>query len=437
MYMQMYTYIYASQASQSLLDEALTGAVERGVSIPLHHSSKGEAAAAPDADVDDQVASAQQHIETHRGKQGDTPGGSSSSSGLLAGAYEKLVAAALGCAPVAAPAESLDALGASAAVPIQNSQDHKLCLSMQLAQVNPPPRPKTRATALRRPWIHFACDPDYKVWVWGMRAACMNAFGMHALHPLKASAWVWTGLCRHARCAGGHGAAPGDACVFADFCARHNSCLCSRGGTCSARACICTAYSSCAARLTRTCDQVLLEELEMLVEPVLMYRHSGVYEPGRYFGAGSGELGEGGDGDEDVRASIAGSSVVLVSTTEALAADDADVRSGCFSLLAAKVRAQEDARKVRAVLTRVQLALDGFHAPNDTDATAEGSPRPLSRMPLATRRGSSAARESADVLAADVQVGALASMLRASLCACVGTSVCMHACTHTHRQIRR
>ena len=171
----------------------------------------------------------------------------------------------------------------------------------------------------------------------------------------------------------------------------------------------------------------------MLVEPVLMYRHSGVYEPGRYFGAGSGELGEGGDGDEDVRASIAGSSVVLVSTTEALAADDADVRSGCFSLLAAKVRAQEDARKVRAVLTRVQLALDGFHAPNDTDATAEGSPRPLSRMPLATRRGSSAARESADVLAADVQVGALASMLRASLCACVGTSVCMHACTRTGR----
>ena len=171
----------------------------------------------------------------------------------------------------------------------------------------------------------------------------------------------------------------------------------------------------------------------MLVEPVLMYRHSGVYEPGRYFGAGSGEWGEGGDGDEDVRASIAGSSVVLVSTTEALAADDADVRSGCFSLLAAKVRAQEDARKVRAVLTRVQLALDGFHAPNDTDATAEGSPRPLSRMPLATRRGSSAARESADVLAADVQVGALASMLRASLCACVGTSVCMHARTRTGR----
>ena len=170
----------------------------------------------------------------------------------------------------------------------------------------------------------------------------------------------------------------------------------------------------------------------MLVEPVLMYRHSGVYEPRRYFGAGSGEWGGGGDGDEDVRASIAGSSVVLVSTTEALSADDADVRSGCFSMLAAKVRAQEDARKVRAVLTRVQLALDGFHDASVTDAIAQGSPRPLSRMPLATSRGSSAARESADVMAADVKVGALASLLRASLCACVGTSVCMHACMHTH-----
>ena len=134
----MYTYIHASQVSQSLLDAALTGAVERGVSIPLHHSSKGEAAAAPDADVEDQVASAQQHTETHRGKQDDMPGGQTSSSGLLVGAYEKLVAAALGSAPVAAPAESLNAAGASAAVAIHNSQDHKLCLSMQLAQVTPP-----------------------------------------------------------------------------------------------------------------------------------------------------------------------------------------------------------------------------------------------------------------------------------------------------------
>ena len=168
MYMQMYTYIYASQASQSLLDEALTGAVERGVSIPLNPASKGEAAAAPDADVDDQVASAQQHIETHRGKQGDTPGGTSSSSGLLAGAYEKLVAAALGCAPVAAPAESLDALGASAAVPIQNSQDHKLCLSMQLAQVNLPPAPKhaQRHCVGHGYILHVILIIKVWVWVW-------------------------------------------------------------------------------------------------------------------------------------------------------------------------------------------------------------------------------------------------------------------------------
>jgi len=93
--------------------------------------------------------------------------------------------------------------------------------------------------------------------------------------------------------------------------------------------------------------EMLLQELEMLVEPVLQYRHSGVYDSHRYDsfhgvprGGGRGstiESGADSDGMEVACQTPEGSSVVWVQHADALGEEDARDAAGCFALLTAKV----------------------------------------------------------------------------------------------------
>ena len=117
--------------------------------------------------------------------------------------------------------------------------------------------------------------------------------------------------------------------------------------------CVCVYVQMCHTPSER--HQVLLEELEMLVDPVLHYRHSGVYDAHRYsicdnirdapqrylMHDASAPAPLHHAGDDDMRGSVEGSSVVFVNPSDALNAEGLEAsQSACprsFSLLAAKV----------------------------------------------------------------------------------------------------
>ncbi|EKX43279.1 hypothetical protein GUITHDRAFT_153311 [Guillardia theta CCMP2712] len=95
---------------------------------------------------------------------------------------------------------------------------------------------------------------------------------------------------------------------------------------------------------SRSRHEKLLQELEMLVEPVLEYRHRGVYDPSRYAGLADNGGGEQeGLGESETLTSYEGSSVVFVNNESSQERRNED--QTCFRLMTAKLRAAEEAKR--------------------------------------------------------------------------------------------